>query len=244
MPSSVDPPVLWITGAGSGMGRAIALSAAERGSRVALSGRRPELLRQTAEAVEAVGGEFLIAPMDVSAPSEARTVHDDIVRAWGPVTRLVASAGLNRPDRSWSDQSMSGFAAVVETNLTGCARVVDAVLDGMRDAGDGVIVLVSSVAGWQFSPAAGVAYSASKTALASLTRTLNEQENRHGIRACCLCPGDVDTDFLQQRPVVPDSDARKVMLTPADIAAATQFVLDSPPHVCINELVITPAVKS
>ncbi|MWV60105.1 SDR family oxidoreductase [Rathayibacter sp. VKM Ac-2754] len=240
-----DPrPVLWITGAGSGMGRAIAVSAARHGHRVALSGRRSELLRETADAVEAVGGEFLIAPTDVAAPAEPREVHRSIVEAWGPVTRLAASAGLNRPDRYWRDQSMAGFASVVETNLTGCARVVDAVLPGMRDAGDGVIVLVSSVSGWQFSPDAGVAYSASKTALSSLTRTLNAQENRHGIRACCLCPGEVDTEFLAHRPVVPDAEARRSMLTPDDIAAATQFVLDSPPHVCIDELVITPVVTS
>ncbi|KQQ00036.1 MULTISPECIES: SDR family oxidoreductase [unclassified Rathayibacter] len=237
-------PVLWITGAGSGMGRAIAVSAARQGHRVALSGRRPELLRETAEAVEVVGGEFLIAPMDVASASDARSVHRDIEGAWGPVTRLVAAAGLNRPDRYWRDQSMAGFASVVETNLTGCARVVDAVLPGMREAGDGVIVLISSVSGWQFSPDAGVAYSASKTALSSLTRTLNAQEKRHGIRACCLCPGDVDTAFLAQRPVVPDDDARRSMLTPVDIAAATQFVLDSPSHVCIDELVITPVVRA
>ncbi|WKK73094.1 SDR family oxidoreductase [Rathayibacter oskolensis] len=244
MPLPDSRPVLWVTGAGSGMGRAIAVSAAQRGHRVALSGRRPEMLRETADAVESVGGEFLIAPMDAAEPSEPRAVHRDIVRAWGPVTRLVASAGLNRPDRYWRDQSMTEFASVVETNLTGCARVVDAVLPGMREAGDGVIVLVSSVAGWQFSPDAGVAYSASKTALSSLTRTLNAQEKRHGIRACCLCPGDVDTAFLAQRPIVPDDEARGSMLTPDDIAAAAQFVLDCPPHVCIDELVITPVVTT
>ena len=78
--------------------------------------------------------------------------------------------------------------------------------------------MVSSYSGWRFSPYAGVAYSASKTALAAVCQTLNAQEAGHGVRACHLCPGDVDTDFLELRPKVPGADARAAMLTPDDVA--------------------------
>ena len=65
----------------------------------------------------------------------------------------------------------------------------------------------------------------------------------HGVRATHLCPGDVDTEFLAMRPVVPDADARAVMLTPDDVARSILHVLDAPPHVRIDELVISPVAQ-
>jgi NADP-dependent 3-hydroxy acid dehydrogenase YdfG len=104
-------------------------------------------------------------------------------------------------------------------------------------------VVVSSYSAWRFTPYAGVAYSASKSALAALCQTINAQEAGNGVRACHLCPGDVDTDFLQLRPVVPGAAAREVMLTADDVGRAVRFVLDSPPHVRIDELVISPVAQ-
>src|SRR5690606_2657051 len=135
------------------------------------------------------------------------------------------------------------FSAIVTTNLIGAAATAGAVLPGMRAAGGGSVVFISSYSGWRFSPDAGVAYSASKTALSSLAESLNAQENQFGIRATNLCPGDVDSDFLRLRPSVPDEAARSSMLSPDDVAAAVQFIIDSPAHVCVNELVISPVKK-
>jgi NADP-dependent 3-hydroxy acid dehydrogenase YdfG len=134
---------------------------------------------------------------------------------------------------------MGSFQSIVDTNLTAVATVTDAALPALRKTG-GTVVVISSYAGWSFQPGAGVAYSASKTALGSLTRTLNQQEAPHGLRATHLCPGDVATDFLEQRPSVPDAAARAVMLTPEDIGRTVAFVLDAPAHVRIDELVISP----
>ncbi|MFU8945328.1 SDR family oxidoreductase [Mycetocola zhadangensis] len=238
--SSADQNVVWITGAGSGMGRAVAESAASRGYRVALSGRRVDALEETAQAVRDSRGEALVIPLDATNDAEVRSAGERIERELGPLTHLVLSAGLNTPERYWRDQDMGDFTAIVQTNLVAAASAVSAVLPGMRARSNGVVVFISSYSGWRFSPDAGVAYSASKSALASLAETLNAQENTNGVRACHLCPGDVDTDFLSMRPRVPGESERDVMLSPADIAATVQFVLDSPRHVCINELVITP----
>lgn len=122
--------------------------------------------------------------------------------------------------------------------------MIATLLPGMRARGRGQVVVVSSYSAWRFSPHAGVAYSASKTALAAICQSLNAQEAEHGIRACHLCPGDVDTDFLRLRPQVPDEEGRQVMLTPDDIAAAVLFVLEVPAHVCIDELVISPLAQA
>lgn len=232
---------MWVTGAGSGMGRASALAAAGQGWQVAVSGRRREVLAEVADEIEAEGGRALVVPLDVTDHAAVSDAADRIGRELGPVDAVVLSAGMNTPRRAWQDQDLAEFAAITGTNLLGPAAVIDAVLPGMRDRGGGTIVLISSVAGWRPAPVAGVAYSATKTALGPLAETLNAQQNRHGIRACHLCPGDVDSDFLDQRPEVPGAEDRALMLTAQDVARTVMFVLESPPNVVINELVVTPA---
>ena len=235
--------VLWITGAGSGMGRASALAVAEAGWTVALSGRRADALRDTVSEIEAAGGTALALPLDVRDGAAVAAARAAVVDRFGRIDGLVLAAGLNSPRRRWDDQEIGVFHDVVATNLGAVASVVDAALPDLRTAG-GVVVVVSSYAGWSFSPNAGVAYSASKTALGSLVRTLNAQEAASGVRATHLCPGDVATDFLDQRPNVPDAAARARMLTPEDIARTVRFVLDSPAHVRIDELVVSPVVPA
>ncbi|MFF1633021.1 SDR family oxidoreductase [Leifsonia sp. NPDC058248] len=234
-----EPRVLWITGAGSGIGRAAALSAADAGWRVALSGRRQNTLEATADAVRAHSGDAFVVPVDVRDPA-AVTASADVVRSrWGRIDGLVLAAGLNAPDRRWADQATETFDQIVQTNLVAPAHLIAAALPHLRER-HGVAVIVSSYSAWTFSPGAGVAYSASKSALSSLARTVNSEEASSGVRACHLCPGDVNTDFLELRPNVPDAEARGVMLEPSDVARSIQFVLDSPPHVRFDEIVISP----
>jgi NADP-dependent 3-hydroxy acid dehydrogenase YdfG len=236
--------VLWITGAGSGIGRAAAVAAAAAGSRVALSGRRLAPLAQTAWLVTDAGGQPLTLPLDARDPEAVRRAHQQIVAGWPDVSDLVLAAGANSPQRYWKNQSVSDFERILATNLTAVVSLIDVVLPGLRARGGGQIVVVSSYSAWRFSPHAGVAYTASKAALAEICASLNAQEAASGIRACHLCPGDVDTDLLEQRPQVPDADARKVMLSANDVARAVLFVLDSPPHVRIDELVLSPVAQA
>ncbi|HEV2927194.1 MAG TPA: SDR family NAD(P)-dependent oxidoreductase [Propionibacteriaceae bacterium] len=236
--------VLWVTGAGSGIGRAAAVAAAAAGSRVALSGRRLAPLAQTDWLVTDAGGQPLTLPLDARDPEAVRRAYQQIVAGWGEVSDLVLAAGTNTPQRYWRNQSVSDFERILATNLTAVVSLIDVVLPGMRACGGGRIVVVSSYSAWKFSPHAGVAYTASKAALAEICASLNAQEAASGIRACHLCPGDVDTDLLEQRPQAPDADARKVMLSANDVARAVLFVLDSPPHVRIDELVISPVAQA
>lgn len=235
--------VLWVTGAGSGMGEAAARQAAASGWRVALSGRRPEALAEAASTIRAAGGTALEVPLDVTDAEQVRSAHQRIFSEWGRLDGLVLSAGLNNPRRAWMDQQMDDFARIVDTNLVAVARVIDAALPELRRSA-GVVVVISSYAGWRFNPGAGVAYSASKSALASLVLSLNQQEATAGVRATHLCPGDVATDFLDQRPQVPDEAARAVMLSADDIGRTVVFVLDTPAHVRVEELVISPVSQT
>jgi NADP-dependent 3-hydroxy acid dehydrogenase YdfG len=231
--------VLWITGGGSGMGAASARAAARNGWTVVLSGRREDRLEAVAAAIRQDGGTADVLALDAADPAAVAAARDTVLARHGRIDALVLSAGLNAPRRRWDDQTLDDFRAIVDTNLTAVVTVVDAALPALRVAA-GVVVVVSSYAGWSAQPGAGVAYSASKTALGSVVRTLNQQEAEHGVRATHLCPGDVATEFLDRRPVVPDADARARMLQPEDVARTISFVLDAPAHVRIDELVVSP----
>jgi len=231
--------VLWITGGGSGMGQATARSAAAAGWTVVVSGRRSDVLADTVAEIVASGGTARALPLDVHDRHAVATARDAIVAEFGRIDGLVLAAGRNTPARRWDDQDVDVFRDIIETNLTSVATVIDATLPDLRETG-AVVVVISSYAGWAFQPGAGVAYSASKTALGAMTKSLNQQESPFGVRACHLCPGDVATDFLAQRPSVPDEAAQAVMLTADDIARSVQFVIDAPAHVRIDELVISP----
>lgn len=231
--------VLWVTGGGSGMGAASARAAARDGWTVVLSGRRVDRLAEVADAIRDAGGTADVLPLDAADPDAVAAAGETLLARHGRLDGLVLSAGLNAPRRRWDDQSLSDVRAVIDTNLTAVVTVLDRALPALRASG-GTVVVVSSYAGWSFQPGAGVAYSASKTALGSVVRTLNQQEAAHGVRATHLCPGDVATDFLDQRPSVPDAAARAVMLRPDDVARAVSFVLEAPSHVRVDELVVSP----
>lgn len=235
--------ILWITGGGSGMGRATAEAAAAKGWTVVISGRRREVLEAAAREIEAAGGEAVALPLDARDHTAVTAAAQKIVEEHGGIDALVLAAGLNAPRRRWDDQDIGEFEDIVATNLTSTAATIHAALPSLRER-RGVVVTISSYAGWSFQPGAGVAYSASKTGVASLIRTLNTQEAAHGVRGCHLCPGDVATDFLEQRPQVPDAEARAKMLTPQDIARTVAFVIDAPPHVRVDELVISPVSQA
>ena len=177
-------------------------------------------------------------PFDVTAddPDIAAAGASD---RWGRLDGLVLAAGLNSPLRAWTDQRVGDVEAIVHTNLVGAIHASSAALPMLRRTA-GVIVVISSYAGWAYQPAAGVAYSASKTALGSVVRSLNTQGAADGVRACHLCPGDVDSDFLRMRPQPPGQEARAAMLAPADVGQAVAWIMNAPRHVRIDELVISP----
>ncbi len=230
----------WVTGGGTGIGKATATWLARAGATVAISGRRVDELERTAAELRAAGLRVEVAQADVSDPASVAAAHATISGRHGPVSVLVCAAGTNVPDRSWSRLAPEGFAKVVQINLAGVANAVHAVLPGMRAAGTGTICIVSSLAGWSYRDFPGVAYSASKTALGPLVQSLNDEAGRHGVRACHFCPGEVATPLMKARPVPPSDEEIARMLRPEDVADAIGYVVTAPPHVCLAEVVVAP----
>ncbi|WP_342108678.1 SDR family oxidoreductase [Methylobacterium sp. SI9] len=232
--------VAWVTGAGSGIGQAAALVLARAGMRVALTGRGRDNLESTADLVRAAGGEALVAPADMGMADAVQRAWEAVHGGLGRCDVLVNAAGLNVPQRGWSEITPSGIDAVVGANLNGPFYASRAVLPTMRAQGGGLIIHISSWAGRYVSKLTGPAYSAAKHGLVALSESLNQEECGHGIRSCCICPGEVATPLLEKRPVPVTAQDRGRMLQVEDLGETILFVARLPNSVCINEILISP----
>ncbi|MDU8928011.1 SDR family NAD(P)-dependent oxidoreductase [Alisedimentitalea sp. MJ-SS2] len=234
--AQLDGKTAWITGGGSGIGAAAARSLAEAGADIVVSGRRSEPLETIAEEIRSSGGKARTLVLDVSDAVAVRNAVDAI----GPVDILVASAGLNVPGRAMDRISDEDWSYVVDINLNGVFHTARAVLPGMRQKGDGLLILISSWAGRYASRLTGAAYNATKRAVIALSESINEEEGAHGIRSTVVMPGEVVTDILKSRPVPPSAEEQARMLKAEDLGATIRFLAELPSRACINELLISP----
>lgn len=237
---ALDGKVAWLTGAGSGIGRAAAVALAREGMRVVLSGRRQAALAETAGLVRDAGGEAVTAPLDVSDSEAAAAVAEIIGARYGRLGVLVNNAGVNTLERHLPELTADDWTRIVDVNLNGAFYCARAALPMMRAQGDGLIINVSSWAGRFNSYLSGPAYNASKHGMLALNASLNMEECRNGIRACAICPGEVATPILDARPVKLSDEDKARMLQPEDLAETIVFVARMPSHVCLNEILISP----
>jgi NADP-dependent 3-hydroxy acid dehydrogenase YdfG len=246
-PAFLGPAVSVITGAGSGIGRAtaVALALASAGgpdSTVVLVGRRRESLEETATLVEEAGSRPIVQVADVAEPAAVDAVRE-VAEAAGPVDLLVNNAGVNVPVRTLDRLAVSDWERIFQVNITGPFLMTRALLAGMRARQRGTIVNVSSMAGVRTGAISGPAYSAAKAALVSFTESINVSERRHGIRACAICPGEVATPILDDRPIPPSPAARELMLQPEDVAATILHVAGLPQRAMIELVTIFPTTQ-
>ncbi len=235
--------VAWITGGGSGIGLAGAVELARAGCRVVISGRDAGKLEAAVPQAETQGaprGSISSAVLDVADRAAVARVAATIERECGAVDILVNSAGINYPKRFWGETDAATFESVVAVNLNGAAACTLAVLPGMQRRSRGTVINVASFAGWHYSYLTGPAYIASKAGLMALTHAFNIEEGVNGLRATALCPGEVATPILKHRPIEPSAAEKARMLQELDLGRTIRFIAEMPPHVCINELVITP----
>ncbi len=232
--------IVWMTGAGTGIGLAGAQALAEGGATVVMSGRRKEVLVREADRIVAAGGRAEAEPLDVSDPDAIERTAAVIVGRHGTIHILVNSAGLNCPKRFWKEVSVADWQQVIRVNLDGSFYCTRAVLPHMRRQKDGLVINISSWAGKYLSSLVGPAYTSSKHAVVAMTADLNMEECVNGIRACAICPAEVDTPILDRRPVPPPAEVRARMLKSEDLGRAIRWVAEQPAHVCVNELIISP----
>ncbi len=233
---SGDRPAAVVTGAGSGVGRAVARALAGRGWRLALWGRTLAALEETGAGT----GGALVRSVDVG---DARAVERAAAEAsgeLGPVRLLVNAAGTNTPARRLDELSLEDYHAIVRTNLQGTYYASQAFLPGMRERRGGTIVnIVSDAALWGV-PLAGAAYTVSKFGQRGLTQAINAEENRNGIRACAILPGEIRTPLLDLRPEPPPPGSFASMLQPEDVARCVLLAVELPPRAVVQELLVRP----
>jgi len=232
--------VAWVTGGGTGIGRAGAEALAAAGASVVVSGRRLDALQATVAAIAETGGTAEACPLDVADAAAVQAAADDILARHDRIDILVNAVGLNVGKRRYSEMTVDDWHLVVEVNLNGAYHCVHAVLPAMRRQKDGLIINISSWAGRYNSYVAGPAYGASKHAMLSMNATLNIEEGLHGIRACCICPAEVATEILDRRPVPVTAADRARMLQADDLGETIRFVAAMPAHACLNEILISP----
>ena len=226
-----------VTGAGSGVGRAVALKFAVEGWNVALVGRRVEPLAQTIALADPSAHERLASfPCDVSAPDAVAAMGTAVVARFGDVDVLVNAAGMNVRQRSFEAVSLDDWHAVLATNLHGAYYCVQAFLPRMRERGTGTIININSDVGKVARDLAGPAYVSSKFALSGLTQQINAEERRHGVRACSICPRDINTPLLDKRPQPPAPEVRARMIQPEDMAACVWLVATLPSRAIVEEI--------
>ena len=229
-----------VTGAGSGVGRAVALRFAVAGWNVALIGRRSETLAETAALAGSEAAERLaVAECDVSIWEQVAAMGTAVLRRFGDVDLLVNAAGTNVPRRSFELLSIDDWHQVIATNLHGAYFCVRAFLPGMRARRTGTIVNINSDVGKIARDISGPAYVVSKFGLTGLTQQINAEERAHGIRACSIFPRDVNTPLLDKRPQPPSPEVRAAMLQPEDIAECVWLATTLPSRAVLDEISIS-----
>jgi len=231
-----------VVGGGTGMGEAIALALAAEGANVAVAGRRQEKLDGVSAQAE---GNILTHTVDVAERESVKALFDWAdAQFGGQLHLLVNCAGVNVPKRSMSELAPEDWDKVMAINATGAFNCMHFGLPLMRPHRTGLVINISSTSGKRAAPLGGLAYNASKFAMAAIGTSASEDERENGIRVTTIFPGEVDTPILDDRPVPPNADHRTKILKPVDIAAITVAVAKLPPLAHVPELVIKPIGQS
>lgn len=226
-----------ITGAGRGIGAAIAGKMAAMGARVVVCGRTRAALAETADRIRNSGGESTIVECDVteldSVESLARCVDD----TFGRLDILINNAGIMGPSGPLHELAPKDWDEVFNTNLRGVYYTIRSLAPLMIRSQGGHIVNVSSLAGKNALPN-GAAYSASKWGLNGLSYSLAEELRARNIRVSVICPGSVNTDFSGHA----GKNAEK-MLQASDVAHAVAMIVTQAPQSFVSEILLRPTQK-
>ena len=229
--------VAWVTGAGSGIGESAAIKLADAGCKVILSGRRRNMLEEVTEKIQ---NQVSVEPVDVSDFDSVVSVANRIVDNYGPIDIGVFSAGINIKNRDWPVLSVEDWNQVIDIDLNGAFYCCQSVLPSMRLNGGGLIINISSMAAKNPGSLSGPAYISAKHAMNAMTASLIIEERNNGIRATAVCPGEVATPILDNRPIPVSEDDRARILQSDDLGELILFLAKQPPHVTINEVLINP----
>jgi NAD(P)-dependent dehydrogenase (short-subunit alcohol dehydrogenase family) len=201
-----------ITGAGGGMGRVAAQRFAGEGARVVIAEFSEQAGGETVQLVKDAGGEATFAKVDVSKEDDARAMVDQAIATYGRVDVLYNNAGIMpEADHSVIDTDVATWDQVMAVNLRGVFLGCKYAIPRMVEQGSGSVINISSFVALLGCSVPQDAYTASKGAVLSLTRSLAVQFGPHGVRTNAICPGPVETPLLMDW-LVKDEEAKRIRL--------------------------------
>ncbi len=227
--------VALITGAGRGIGRAIALRLTKAGVRTVLAARTEQELQVTAAIIRRDGGKTLVVPTDVTQDDQVDSLVEQTLAHSGHVDILVNTAGGGPPRTSIVKSRITDWEQTLQVNLLATMSVTKRVLPSMIERQHGTIITLGSIA--SFTGQAGeAAYAASKFGVRGFTQSLFEEVRRYGIKVSFLCPGYVDTALIPPNKRID----REKLLSPDDVAEAAYNIAVSSPRACPAEVILQP----
>ncbi|HEY2988211.1 MAG TPA: SDR family oxidoreductase [Candidatus Binatia bacterium] len=231
---SLSGKIAIVTGAGRGIGRAIALELSRAGARVALAARSEPELRAVAEEIRGGDGDALVLPADLTRDDDMERVVKQTQQEWGSIDILINNAGWGKT-APIVNSKIEDWDRTLQVNLRAPMILTRLVLPVLIEKKSGAIINIGSISA-KAGQANTAAYSASKFGIAGFTQSLFEEAREYGIKVAAIHPGFVDTPLIPLNKRVD----RSRMIRPEDIAAAVMFILSSAPNSCPVEMTIRP----
>jgi serine 3-dehydrogenase (NADP+) len=240
MPVSISGRVVVILGASSGIGRAAAVLFAREGAQVVAAARREDRLQSLREQLAKEQCDITVRSADVTSPREMQQLAQETLDSFRKIDILVYASGTNTPDRSMERLTPAIWDSLVGANLNGAFYATHAVLPAMRTARSGHLIYISSMGG-VMADLSGAAYQASKRGVLGLAHAIRMEEKLNGIRTSVVCPGLVNTELVEQRPVKVSPEVLAQALQPEDVAETILYIAKLPARAAIPEVHMVPA---
>ena len=243
-------PIAFITGATSGFGKSTALIFARNGWDVIINGRRSDRLDQLEQEINSENPHVRILklPFDVRERNIVTETLDQLSDDWQAVDVLVNNAGLASGLAPIHEGNIDDWEIMIDTNIKGLLYVSRAIMPGMVARKSGHIINISSIAGKEAYPKGNV-YCATKHAVDALTKSMRIDLLPYGIRVTSINPGAAETEFSLVRFAGDEERAKQVYkgytpLRPEDIADIIYYAASRPPHVTLNDILVTPLAQA
>ncbi|MGC2193871.1 MAG: SDR family oxidoreductase [Terriglobales bacterium] len=236
-PTALGGQVALVTGAGRGIGAAIAATLARLGASVILSGRTPDPLHQTVRTIVQAGHRAEAVACDVSSVASVKGLADHVQNRFGRLDILVNNAGIGGFATPLHQLPLEDWDRILNTNLRGVFYTIRAFAPIMIQERSGHIINISSLAGKNALPN-GAAYAASKWGLNGLTYSVAEELRAHNIRVSVICPGSTNTELSPHA----DKDPSR-MLQPDDVAHVVAMLVTQSHQSFASEVLLRPTMK-
>jgi serine 3-dehydrogenase len=215
---------------------------AREGVKVVASARREDRLQSLKDELAREQHDITVCRADASKVEDMQQLAQATLEKFGRIDILVFAGGTNTPDRAMERLTPDIWNSLIDTNLNGAFYATHAILPSMRKAGGGHLIYISSISGL-VPDVSGAAYQASKRGMLGLAHAIRMEEKQNGIRTCAICPGLINTELLEKRPVKPSPEMLAKALQAEDVAEVILFVAKLPAHASVPEMQVMPTFQ-